>query len=128
MLVSFIFKVLQKPGPHCRDYVRILFREVLRVGWIGFGVKEQLAPVRGEIVTAAERAKSYGFDYIACKPFLTRAERNNAEIVDLRELDHHFDEITARIRAAIDEAKKLEDDSFRIYETTNLKVLENRSH
>ena len=82
----------------------------------------------GEIVTAARRAKEYGFDYIACKPFLTRAERNNAEIVDLTEVDQQFEEITARIRAAVDEAKELEDGKFRVYETTNLKVLENRSH
>jgi hypothetical protein len=32
-----------------------------------------------------------------------------------------------RIRERVDEAKKLEGDGFRVYETTNLKVLENRS-
>jgi len=81
-----------------------------------------------EMVMGAERAKRYGFDYIAFKPFLTRAETNNAEIVDLRETDEHIDQITARIRAQVDEAKQLEDDTFRVYETTNLKVLENKSY
>ncbi len=81
-----------------------------------------------EMVEAAKRAKQYGFDYIAYKPFLTRAEANNAEVVDLRFINKHLDEIIARIRSQVDEAKQLEDDKFKVYETTNLKVLENRSH
>jgi len=81
-----------------------------------------------EMIMAAERAKKYGFDYIAFKPFLTRAEVNNAEVMDLREINNHLDEIIARIRSQVNEAKKLEDDSFKVYETTNLKVLENRSY
>lgn len=80
-----------------------------------------------EIVAAARRARDAGFDYIAYKPFLTRAETNNAEIVDLHDTDAHFDEVTRRIRAAIDEAKTLETEHFKVIETTNLKVLENRS-
>jgi len=80
-----------------------------------------------EIVAGAELARRYRFDYIAYKPFLTRAETNNAEIVDIRESDSHFDEIVARIRAAVDEAKNLATPEFRVIETTNLKVLENRS-
>jgi wyosine [tRNA(Phe)-imidazoG37] synthetase (radical SAM superfamily) len=80
-----------------------------------------------EMVDGARRAREYGFDYIAFKPFLTRAPYNNAEIVDLNEGDDGFDDIRKRIRAAVEEAKKLETESFRIYETTNLKVLENRS-
>ncbi|MEM8883437.1 MAG: radical SAM protein [Planctomycetota bacterium] len=80
-----------------------------------------------EMVDGARRARDYGFDYIAFKPFLTRAPYNNAEIVDLREDDDGFDDIRRRIRAAVEESKQLETDTFRIYETTNLKVLENRS-
>jgi hypothetical protein len=80
-----------------------------------------------EMVEGARRARDYGFDYIAFKPFLTRAPYNNAEIVDIKEQDDGFDEVRRRIRAAVEEAKKLETDTFRIYETTNLKVLENRS-
>lgn len=81
-----------------------------------------------EIVEGAERARRYGFDYIAYKPFLTRAAVNNAEIVDLHETHKEFDGIVAEIRRRVDEAKKLETTAFRIYETTNLKVLENRSY
>lgn len=81
----------------------------------------------GEIVDAAERARRYRFDYIAYKPFLTRAEENNAEIVDISETDKHFDAVVARLRESVNEAKKLATDTFRVIETTNLKVLENRS-
>ena len=81
-----------------------------------------------EIVIAAERAKRYQFDYIALKPFLTRTESNNAEVVDLKETNEQFDRIIASIRVVVDEAKKLEDEEFKVYETTNLKVLENRSY
>jgi molybdenum cofactor biosynthesis enzyme MoaA len=81
-----------------------------------------------EIVPAAKRARDWRFDYIAYKPFLTRAEANNAEIVDLKESAASFDEVVARIRASVDEAKRYETDAFRVYETTNLKVLENRSY
>ena len=81
-----------------------------------------------EIVEGAERARRYEFDYISYKPFLTRAETNNAEIVDLHETNAHFDQIVERIRKSVDEAKKLETETFKVYETTNLKVLENRSY
>jgi len=80
-----------------------------------------------EMVDGARRARDYGFDYIAFKPFLTRAPYNNAEIVDIREDDDGFDDVRARIRAAVEEARKLETGRFSVYETTNLKVLENRS-
>jgi len=81
-----------------------------------------------EIVMATERAKRYKFDYIAIKPFLVRAEANNAEIVDLKDSRTDFPEIVERIRNALREAKKLEDSTFKVYETTNLKVLYNGTY
>jgi hypothetical protein len=81
-----------------------------------------------EIVLAAERARRYRFDYIAVKPFLVRAPRNNAEIVGLSSRRSDFQETAARIRAAVNDAKKLETPAFRVYETTNLKVLENGTY
>jgi len=80
-----------------------------------------------EMIDGAKRARDHGFDYIAYKPFLTRAENNNAEIVDIRESDDNFARVVRLIRERVDEAKKLETDSFKVYETTNLKVLENQS-
>lgn len=81
-----------------------------------------------EIVIAAERAKRYGFDYISFKPFLTRAERNNAEVVELTQEEARVDPVMAKIRKQIDIAKKLEDANFRVIESTNLRVLENGSY
>jgi wyosine [tRNA(Phe)-imidazoG37] synthetase (radical SAM superfamily) len=81
-----------------------------------------------EIVMAAERAKRYGFDYISFKPFLTRAERNNAEIVELTQEETRVDPIMAKIREQVDLAKRLDDHSFRVIESTNLRVLENGSY
>jgi len=81
-----------------------------------------------EILPAARRAREYQFDYITYKPFLTRAEVNNAEIVDLQDTNKEFDSIVSEIRARVDDAKHLATDTFSVYETTNLKVLENRSY
>lgn len=78
----------------------------------------------GEIVLAAERARRYRFDYISFKPFLTRAERNNAEIVGLAQTEEAVDPVMARIRAEVDRAKALETERFRVIESTNLRVLE----
>ena len=81
-----------------------------------------------EMVAGAKRAKDFGFDYISFKPFLTRAPENNAEIVDLDEETERFEEVMRTIRQYIDEAKQLQTDSFKVIESTNLRVLENRSH
>lgn len=81
-----------------------------------------------EIVVAAERARRYQFDYISFKPFLTRAESNNAEIVGLTQEENRLGPIMAEIRRQVDEAKKLATDTFRVIESTNLKVLENGSY
>ncbi len=98
------------------------------VTWKGAFINDsKIVENLGEMVQATELAKNNRFDYIAIKPFLTRAEANNAEIVDLKETDDHFDKVIVRIREMVDQAKKHETDSFKVYETTNLKMLENRS-
>ena len=81
-----------------------------------------------EIRAATELAKRSRFDYISLKPFLTRAESNNAEIVELVKERDKIREVVSRIREEIKQAKALEDDSFRVIESTNLRVLENESY
>ncbi len=99
------------------------------ITWRGAFINDTaIVPNIQEIVDGAERARRYKFDYISYKPFLTRAPDTNAEIVDLKESDQDFDDVIARIRAAVDEAKKLATPVFDVYEATNLKVLENRSY
>ena len=74
------------------------------------------------------RARKYEFDYISFKPFLTRAPDNNAEIVDISDSQTDFDDIILQVREHVNRAKELETPNFRVYESTNLKVLENRSY
>tara|TARA_R110002096_G_scaffold431527_1_gene646885 strand:- start:379 stop:1773 length:1395 start_codon:yes stop_codon:yes gene_type:complete len=81
-----------------------------------------------EIIEAAERAKQYEFDYISYKPFLTRAEENNAEVVNLTQEENSIDNILRKIRTSINETKKMETDKFSVIESTNLRVLENGSY
>lgn len=81
-----------------------------------------------EMLMAAKRAKEHQFDYISFKPFLTRAERNNAEIVGLTQEEGRLAAIMQEIRKNVDEAKQLAGDGFRVIESTNLKVLENGTY
>ncbi|MEM7304590.1 MAG: radical SAM protein [Pseudomonadota bacterium] len=81
-----------------------------------------------EIIEAAERAKQYEFDYISYKPFLTRAEENNAEVVNLTQEEQSIDKVINKIRTAIDKTKSLETEKYKVIESTNLRVLENGSY
>lgn len=79
-----------------------------------------------EIVEAAGRAKEYRFDYISFKPVLER-QPDGAEVMDPSKIAQETAEVVARIRAAVDEAKELEDDSFDVFVSTNLRMLEEGS-
>jgi len=76
-----------------------------------------------EIEMAAARAKKYQFDYIAFKPVLERQE-NGAEVMDPGKTESELAEVVQRIRGAVDNAKELADDGFDVYESTNLRLLE----
>jgi pyruvate-formate lyase-activating enzyme len=76
-----------------------------------------------EIVMAAERAKRYGFDYIAFKPVLERQE-TGAEVMDPSKTQLEIDNVVGRIRTEVDRAKQFDDETFDVFESTNLRVLE----
>jgi wyosine [tRNA(Phe)-imidazoG37] synthetase (radical SAM superfamily) len=76
-----------------------------------------------EIVQATERAKRYGFDYISLKPILER-ETNGAEVMDPEKTRSETATVVQRIRHEVDRAQELADESFRVYESNNLRVLE----
>ena len=76
-----------------------------------------------EIVDAAARAKRYQFDYIAYKPILER-EANGAEVMDPAKTSERTEQVVKRIRTEVDRAKELADESFDVYESINLRVLE----
>ena len=72
-----------------------------------------------EIVTATQLAKQHQFDYISLKPFLTRAELNNAEIIGIDKEQKYVESIMSKIRSAVNQAKQLEDENFAVVESTN---------
>jgi organic radical activating enzyme len=78
-----------------------------------------------EITMATRLARDSQFDYISFKPFLTRDELNNAEVIDIKHQED-LDDILSRIQAQVDEAVTLETDSFRVHRSTGLKAMLNR--
>ena len=84
---------------------------------------EEISENIHEIVQATERAKRYGFDYISLKPILER-EADGAEVMDPTKAKRQIASVVKRIRREVDHAKELADDSFSVYESINLRVLE----
>jgi organic radical activating enzyme len=78
-----------------------------------------------EIAMAAQLARDSQFDYISFKPFLTRDEVNNAEVIDIK-TQQGLDDIIDRIQAQVDAAVQLETDTFRVHRSTGLKAMLNR--
>jgi sulfatase maturation enzyme AslB (radical SAM superfamily) len=76
-----------------------------------------------EIVMAAERAKAAGFDYISLKPFLERTP-DGAEVMDPSGSTASFEDMLKRVRGEVDKALALADDTFDVYVSTNLQMLE----
>jgi len=73
-----------------------------------------------EIAQATKLAKDNRFDYISFKPFLTRDEVNNAEVIDIK-ANAGLEDIINRIQAQVEEANTLADDTFRVHQSTGLK-------
>ena len=97
------------------------------VTWRG-AARDQVAVIENidELVIAADRARGFGFDYFSVKPFLVRQEENNAEVMNPSSAEGALDQVIAKIRVAVNDAKKLETDSFKIVESTNLRLLEEK--
>ena len=93
------------------------------VTWRGAFINDtDIVPNLQEIAQAARLARDSEFDYISFKPFLTRDELNNAEVIDIKRQEDT--ELTvAQIQAQIDEAVTLETDTFRVLRSTGLKAM-----
>jgi len=76
-----------------------------------------------EIAMAAERAKRSGFDFIAFKPVLERQD-TGAEVMEPDKAEAELGKVVARIRTEVDKANALADESFDVYASTNLRLLE----
>ncbi len=79
-----------------------------------------------EIVPAAARAREYGFDYISFKPVLERQD-DGAEVMDPSKISDEESQVIARIRSSVNEAKELQTSSFQVFESINLRLLEESS-
>ena len=76
-----------------------------------------------EIVLATQRAKRFGFDFIALKPVLERAP-DGAEVMDPAAAQEELSQVVARIRGEVEQAQALAGDGFSVHVSTNLRVLE----
>jgi hypothetical protein len=76
-----------------------------------------------EIVLATERARRFGFDFIALKPVLERAP-GGAEVMDPEGAKEDLSRVVARIRGEVEKARALCSDGFSVHVSTNLRVLE----
>ena len=101
----------------------------LRVGfsfvvvWSG-SEREAGAPVHenvDEIPLAARLARDSGFDYVSFKPFLARTAEGAEAVGGARD---GFAAAIGRVRARVDEAKRLATGTFAVLESTNLRALE----
>lgn len=80
-----------------------------------------------EMALAAERARRFRFDYISFKPFLVRADENNAEIVDLAQQAHRVADVMGAIRLQVQQSRRLETARFQVLVSTNLRVFLNHA-
>ena len=93
------------------------------VTWRGANINDtNIVENLHEIAQATSLARDSQFDYISFKPFLTRDEFNNAEVIDIKRQEG-MDETVAKIQAQIDEAVKLETADFRVLRSTGLKAM-----
>jgi len=98
------------------------------IAWRGCSANDaQIVENVHEMYMAAERARRSRFDYISFKPFLVRADENNAEIVDLAQQAHRVAEVMGAIRQQLEQSKRLENERFKVVESTNLRVFLNNS-
>ncbi len=76
-----------------------------------------------EMKLATQLARDYEFDYISMKPFLVRSD-TGSEIMDPEKAEYELQAMTKRIRALVDECKEMGTDTFKVLESTNLRMLE----
>ncbi len=93
------------------------------VTWRGANINDRdIVENLHEIARATRLAKDSRFSYISFKPFLTRDELNNAEVIDIQHQTRR-EAIVEAIQAQVDEAVQLESDDFRVHRSTGLKAM-----
>ncbi len=112
---------IKRANPH----VRVGFSYIITWSGASRDGNEILENVH-EIALAAARARRFGFDYIAFKPVLER-QPDGAEVMDPDRARTDLEAMIARIRGEIDRARAFADESFEVYESINLRMLESGS-
>lgn len=93
------------------------------VTWRGANINDtDIVENLHEIAQAAKLARDSQFDYISFKPFLTRDEINNAEVIDFRG-QQNLQETIDKIQQQCDQALALATDDFRVTLSTGLKAM-----
>jgi wyosine [tRNA(Phe)-imidazoG37] synthetase (radical SAM superfamily) len=93
------------------------------VTWVGAEINDtSIVENLHEITGATKLARDNEFSYISFKPFLTRDELNNAEVIDIRH-QKNLEDTLSRIQAQVDKAAALASDSFRVHQSTGLKAM-----
>ena len=93
------------------------------VTWRGANINDtNIVENLHEIEMAARLARDSQFNYISFKPFLTRDELNNAEVIDIKHQDNLKD-IVERIQQQVDAASTLQTDDFKVHQSTGLKAM-----
>jgi hypothetical protein len=75
-----------------------------------------------EMETAARLARDSGFDYVSFKPCLVRADEG-AEVMDAAGAKEAEERLLQRIGAGLQAARAFETPTFRVLESTNLRLL-----
>jgi wyosine [tRNA(Phe)-imidazoG37] synthetase (radical SAM superfamily) len=93
------------------------------VTWRGANINDtSIVENLQEIVQATRLARESQFSYISFKPFLTRDELNNAEVIDISAQTNQADTIR-RIQEQVEEAVQLETEGFKVHRSTGLKAM-----
>ena len=93
------------------------------VTWTGANINDtSIVQNLQEMAQAAQLARDSKFTYITFKPFLTRDEVNNAEVIDIKH-QQNWAQTVAQIQEQVDAAVKLESAEFHVHQSTGLKAI-----
>ncbi|MDG2278464.1 MAG: radical SAM protein [Pseudomonadales bacterium] len=93
------------------------------VTWRGANINDRdIVENLHEIAQATQLARDSQFSYISFKPFLTRDEVNNAEVIGINEQTHK-EAIVSAIQQQVDDAVIMATSDFKVHRSTGLKAL-----
>lgn len=93
------------------------------VTWTGANINDtNIVQNLQEMAQAARLARDSKFTYITFKPFLTRDEVNNAEVIDIKH-QQNWAQTVAQIQEQVDAAIQLESPDFHVHQSTGLKAI-----